>query len=99
VDMAAYEKGVDSFATLLTDAQDGGKKAVSAKDKQRIAVIKMCTLLGHYLEVACNDDPATFNIRGARRGWALRSGDSRALLERLLQSRYSRPSSSTNSDR
>ena len=41
VDMATYEKGVDSFATLLTDAQDGGKKAVSLKDKQRVAVIKM----------------------------------------------------------
>jgi len=27
VDMATYEKGVDSFGTLLTDAQDGGKKA------------------------------------------------------------------------
>ena len=57
VDMATYEKGVDSFGTLLTDAQDGGKKAVSAKDKQRVAVIKMYTLLGHYVETACNDDP------------------------------------------
>ena len=64
VDMATYEKGVDSFGTLLTDAQDGGKKAVSAKDKQRVAVIKMYTLLGHYVETACNDDPATFNTSG-----------------------------------
>src|SRR5216684_5390379 len=64
VDMATYEKGVDSFTTLLTDAQDGGKRAVSAKDKQRVAVIKMYGLLGHYVEVACNDDPATFNTSG-----------------------------------
>src|SRR5438067_12432647 len=64
VDMATYEKGVDSFATLLTDAQDGGKMAISAKDKQRVAVIKMYTLLGHYVETACNDDPATFNTSG-----------------------------------
>ena len=64
VDMATYEKGVDSFGTLLTDAQDGGKKAISAKDKQRVAVIKMYTLLGHYVEAACNDDPATFNTSG-----------------------------------
>ena len=42
--MATFEKGVDSFGTLLTDAQDGGKKAISAKDKQRVAVIKMYTL-------------------------------------------------------
>jgi hypothetical protein len=64
VDMATYEKGVDSFGTLLTDAQDGGKKAISAKDKQRVAVIKMYTDLGHYVESACNDDPATFNTSG-----------------------------------
>src|SRR5438552_12304182 len=61
VDMATYEKGVDSFGTLLTDAQDGGKKAISAKDKQRLAVIKMYTDLGHYVQSACNDDPAIFN--------------------------------------
>ena len=64
VDMVTYEKGVDSFGTLLTDAQDGGKKAISAKDKQRVAVIKMYVDLGHYVEVACNDDPATFNTSG-----------------------------------
>src|SRR5215831_433300 len=64
VDIATYEKGVDSFGTLLTDAQDGGKKAISAKDKQRVAVIKMYTDLGHYVESACNDDPATFNTSG-----------------------------------
>ena len=64
VDLATYEKGVDSFGMLLTDAQDGGKRAISAKDKQRVAVIKMYTLLGHYVESACNDDPATFNTSG-----------------------------------
>jgi hypothetical protein len=64
VDMATYEKGVDTFGTLLIDAQDGGKKAISAKDKQRVAVIKMYTDLGHYVESACNDDPATFNTSG-----------------------------------
>jgi hypothetical protein len=36
VTMATYEQGVDDFGTLLTDAQDGGKKAISAKDKQRL---------------------------------------------------------------
>src|SRR5436853_6671612 len=64
VDMATFEKGVDSFGTLLTDAQDGGKRAISAKDKQRVAVIKMYTDLGHYAESACNDDPAVFNTSG-----------------------------------
>ena len=64
VDMATYEKGVESFGMLLTDAQDGGKKAISAKDKQRVAMIKLYTLLGHYVELACNDDLAIFNTSG-----------------------------------
>jgi len=64
VDLAAFEKGADSFGTLLTDAQDGGKKAISAKNKQRVAMIKMYTDLGHYVESACNDDPAIFNTSG-----------------------------------
>ena len=49
---------------MIVDAEDGGKKAISAKDKQRLAMIKMYTLLGHYVEVACNDDLATFNTSG-----------------------------------
>src|SRR5262245_44241805 len=57
VDIATYEKGVDSFGTLLTDAQDGVKKAISAKDKQRVAVIKLYTLLGHYVEAHATTIP------------------------------------------
>jgi hypothetical protein len=64
VDLTLFEKGIESFATWITDAEDGGKKAISAKDKQRVAVIKMYTLLGHYVEATCNDDPATFNTSG-----------------------------------
>src|SRR5215467_4510396 len=61
VDLATYKSGIDQFSALIIDAEDGGKKAISAKNKQRIVVIKMYTLLGHYVEMACNDDLATFN--------------------------------------
>jgi len=64
VDLAAYKSGIDQFSALIIDAEDGGKKAISAKNKQRIVVIKMYTLLGHYVETACNDDLATFNTSG-----------------------------------
>src|SRR6266550_4016282 len=64
VDLAIYKAGIDQFSALIVDAEDGGKKAISAKDKQRIAVIKLYTLLGHYVETACNDDLATFNTSG-----------------------------------
>src|SRR5215467_2611369 len=64
VALATFKAGIDQFSALIIDAEDGGKKAISAKDKQRVAVIKMYTQLGHYVEAACNDDPATFNTSG-----------------------------------
>jgi hypothetical protein len=63
-DLATYKAGIDKFSALVIDAEDGGKKTTSAKDKQRVAVIKMYAQLGHYVEVACNDDVATFNTSG-----------------------------------
>jgi hypothetical protein len=64
VDMVTFKKEIDSFTVLITDAEDGGKKAITAKNKQREAMVKMVTLLGHYVESACNDDLATFNTSG-----------------------------------
>ena len=63
-DLASYKVQTDKFSALVIDAEDGGKKATSAKNKQRVAVIKMYTQLGHYVEAACNDDMATFNTSG-----------------------------------
>src|SRR5581483_9734150 len=60
VDLTTYKSGIDQFSALIIDAEDGGKKAISAKDKQRLAVVKMYTHLGRYVEMACNDDLATF---------------------------------------
>src|SRR5579884_2081434 len=59
VPLATFKAGIDQFSALIIDAEDGGKKAISAKDKQRVVVIKMYTDLGHYVESACNDDLAT----------------------------------------
>lgn len=64
VDLATYKANIDQFNALIVDAEDGGKKAISAKNKQRVVVIKMYTQLGHYVEAACNDDPATFTTSG-----------------------------------
>jgi hypothetical protein len=52
-DLASYKAGIDKFSALVVDAEDGGKKAVSAKNKQREVVIKMYTLLGHYVCRGC----------------------------------------------
>jgi hypothetical protein len=64
VDLAVYKAGIDTFASLIVDAEDGGTRAIKAKDKQRLVVIKMYALLGHYVEGACNDDPAIFSTSG-----------------------------------
>ena len=64
VDLATYKAGIDQFSALIVDAEDGGKRAITALNKQRVEVIKMYTLLGHYVETACNDDLATFTTSG-----------------------------------
>jgi len=64
VDMASFKTAIDTFSALMTDALDGGKKAISAARKQRELVIKMATQLGHYVEAACNNDLAIFNTGG-----------------------------------
>ena len=64
VDLATYKAGIDRFSALIIDAEDGGKKAITALNKQRVVVLKMYTLLGHYVETACNGDLATFTTSG-----------------------------------
>lgn len=64
VDMAVFKTSIDTYSTLVTEALDGGKKAISAKQKQRDVVIRMATQLGHYAEAASNSDLATFNTSG-----------------------------------
>jgi len=59
-----FRQALDSFSASIVDAEDGGKKAISAKHNQRAVVIKMYALLGHYVEAMCNNDLATFNTSG-----------------------------------
>jgi hypothetical protein len=64
IGLPVFRQALDSFSALIVDAEDGGTKAISAKQKQRAAVIKMYMLLGHYVEATCNDDLATFTTSG-----------------------------------
>ena len=64
VDMQTLKAGIDKLTVLVTDAEDGGKRAISAKKKQRGEMIRHYTLLGHYVEAASNDDPAVFHTSG-----------------------------------
>ena len=64
VDLTTFKSGIDTFSTLVTDAADGGKKAKTAKNKQRGVMAKQYAQLGHYVEAASNDDPAIFITSG-----------------------------------
>ena len=64
VPLPVFRQALDSFNALIVEAEDGGEKSISAKNKQRAAVINMYVQLGHYVEAACNDDLATFHTSG-----------------------------------
>jgi hypothetical protein len=64
VDLATFKSGIDMLTVLVTDAADGSNKAITAKNKQREVMIKQVTLLGHYVEMVSNGDPAIFATSG-----------------------------------
>lgn len=64
VAMPDFKAAIDLYDALATEALDGGKKAISAKRKQREVAIRMARQLGHYVEAASNDDLATFHTSG-----------------------------------
>ena len=64
IDLASYKADIDKFSALVVDAEDGGKRAITAKDKQRVVAITKYTQLGHYVETACNNDMAIFTTSG-----------------------------------
>ena len=64
VDLATLKAALDAFSASITEALDGGKKAVAERRKQREAVTEMLRLLGRYVEVACKNDMAIFETSG-----------------------------------
>ena len=64
VALPVFRQTLDTYGALIVDAEDGGKRAVSALRKQRRLVLQMYVQLGHYVEAACSDDLATFNTSG-----------------------------------
>src|SRR5215831_11092812 len=64
VDLATLKAALDAFSAAISEALDGGKKAIAEKRKQRIVVIRLLRLLGRYVEVTCNDDLTIFETSG-----------------------------------
>jgi Fibronectin type III domain len=55
---------VETYASLIAAAADGGKKAIVERKKQREVVVKMLRQLGHWVEANCNNDPAILKSSG-----------------------------------
>src|SRR5438552_10463827 len=64
VDMAAFKAAIDAYTAAAAAALDGGKSAITERDKRRADAVIMLRLLGHYVEVACKGDPNTFVSSG-----------------------------------
>ena len=81
VPLPTFRQDLDNFSALIVDAEDGGKRSISAKNKQRAEVIRVYTLLGHYVEATCNNDPRSipvvtrrlFELKPRRNRWLRRS--------------------------
>ena len=63
-DLTVLKTDTDTLNALISQAMDGSKKVISEKNKQRQVVIKKLKLLGRYVEVMSDNDPAIFNSSG-----------------------------------
>jgi hypothetical protein len=55
IDLVVFRTGIDTYASAIAAAIDGGKKAIADRNKQRTVVIKMMRQLGHWVEANCKD--------------------------------------------
>lgn len=60
IDQATFKANTDTFSNDITAALDGGAKAIAARDAQQAVVIRMLHEVGHFAEVKCNGEMATF---------------------------------------
>jgi hypothetical protein len=64
VDLATFNTNITGFSALISESMDGSKKVISQKNKQREVVIKNLEMLGRYVQVTANGDPAVFTSSG-----------------------------------
>jgi hypothetical protein len=65
VDPAVFKGALDSYSAAVVDVvAGGGKRAITERHKQRVALTKMLRKLGHYVEANCKDDLMTLRSSG-----------------------------------
>jgi hypothetical protein len=60
VDLGKLKAVLDAYSVLIGEAKDGGKKAITARNKQGEEVIQMLRALAMYVELNCKGDMNTF---------------------------------------
>jgi Fibronectin type III domain len=63
-DLDALLASIQTLEGSIAAAKDGGKKAVSQKNKARAGTIKLTRQLGHYVEANCKDDITIVDASG-----------------------------------
>ena len=64
VDLAVLKADIDRLSALVAESQDGSRKVIAERNKQRDVVVKKLRLLGRYVEVHCDNDMAIFKSSG-----------------------------------
>ena len=64
IDLTTYQNAITAYEASITAALDGGKTAITHKNKLRQVALKMCAELAHYVEANSNEDLATFLLSG-----------------------------------
>ena len=73
IDITTFKSAIDTYSASVAAALDGGKSVTALKNKRRGEVILMLHQLGHYVEVACKGDEATFASSGFERVSSVRA--------------------------
>jgi hypothetical protein len=61
VDLEVFKGVVDRYDAAITKAMDGGKKAISERNKLREEVIKLLPQLGHYVAAIAEDSETVYS--------------------------------------
>jgi len=64
VDLNVFKADLDTYAASIVGAKDGGKKAITLRNKQGGVVIRTIKFLATYVELNCKDDMNIFLSSG-----------------------------------
>src|SRR5437016_5430577 len=64
IDLNTFKADLEAYATAIAEAKDGGKKAITQRNKQGEVVIHTIRQLKSYVELNCKDDMNVFLSSG-----------------------------------